>query len=202
MGSGSSSAVATASEGELFLRIAQPARKSSVVTGSASKETSASDDGKGATKVAVAYKARILKLINYETLWNNFLEGPSNTFALSFAEMTVLLTESMKSGNTNSEDAKPLDASKVQEAIKSYIELLKELNGTSSATAVDFMSLCSSILLLSNVPIEVKVDKLFEWITMGEGEDSFSFDDFFVAINSFERGIYLCNSISRYGTYS
>lgn len=190
MGSGSSSAVATASEGELFLRITQPARKSSVATGPVSKETSP-DDGKGAAKVTVAYKARILKLINYETLWNNFLEGPSNTFALSFAEMTVLLTESMKSGNINSEDAKPLDASKVQEAIRSYVELLKELNGTSSASAVDFMSLCSSILLLSNVPIEVKVDKLFEWITMGEGEDSFSFDDFFVAINSFERGIYL-----------
>ena len=80
-------------------------------------------------------------------------------------------SKSKKSGNINSEDAKPLDASKVQEAIRSYVELLKELNGTSSASAVDFMSLCSSILLLSNVPIEVKVDKLFEWITMGEGED-------------------------------
>ena len=196
MGSVSSSAVVAATEGEHYLKIIQPTRRSSVSNEPKIKETSASDDGKGAVKVTVVFNARILKQISYETLWNNFLESPSNSFALNFAETSTLLTESMKSGNINSENTKPVDASKVRETVESYIELVKDLSGSSSASAIDFMSICSSVLLLSNVPIEVKVDKLFEWITMGEGEDSFSFDDFFVAINSFERGI--CVSASKF----
>jgi hypothetical protein len=193
MGNSSSSLSTVAGgelEGEHFLRITQPTRKQSVIELSKSKEVSATNPSKGLSKVEVIYKARIIKCLSCEILWNNFLSGPVNSFALTFAETSALLLESLKCGNGNvsSGEFNISNPSDAQAAIDSYLELIKEANGTTSPNVVDFMSLCSSVLLLSSAPIETKVDKLFEWITIGEGNDYFVFEDLFVALNSFERG--------------
>lgn len=192
MGNSSSSLSTVAGgelEGEHFLRITQPTRKQSVIELSKSKEVTATNASKGLSKVEVIYKARVVKWLSCEILWNNFLSGPVNSFALTFAETTALLQESLKAANGKASGdfdlTNPADA---QAAIDSYLELIKESNGTTSPNVVDFMSLCSSVLLLSSAPIETKVDKLFEWITIGEGNDYFLFEDLFVALNSFERG--------------
>ena len=208
MGSSSSSATSSAAgdraEGDHLFRITESARRTSVLTKNKDDATAESD--KGSSNAAITYRARILKLVSHEALWSNFLESPASSFALTFTETSALLTDSIKkSTNSDLEGMKPYDSAAIKEAVKSYLELVKELNGSaasSSASVIDFMSLCSSVLLLSNVPIEMKVDKLFEWITMGEGEDSFEFDEFYVALNSFEKGMSTSVKISYYKLFS
>lgn len=57
------------------------------------------------------------------------------------------------------------------------------------AKVVDFMALCSSVLLLSSTPFEDKIDQLFKWIVLADSQDEFGFHDFLVAMSSFERGL-------------
>ena len=208
MGSSSSSATSSAAgdraEGDHLFRITESTRRTSVLT--KNKDDATAETDRGSSNAAITYRARILKLVSHEALWTNFLESPASSFALTFTETSALLTDSIKkSTNSDLEGMKPYDSAAIKEAVKSYLELVKELNGSaasSSASVIDFMSLCSSVLLLSNVPIEMKVDKLFEWITMGEGEDSFEFDEFYVALNSFEKGICTSVKISYYKLFS
>ena len=68
------------------------------------------------------------------------------------------------------------------------MELIKEFSVSDTANVIDFMSLCSSVLLLNNAPIERKVDQLFDWITMSDENDFYVFQDLFVTLNSVEKG--------------
>lgn len=193
MGSSSSysgSAAGSELEGEHFLRITQTTRKQSVIELSRSKENASKSDVKGLSKVEVCFKARIVKYVSPEALWKNFLTCSSNSFALTYAEATSLLLDSIKPRNSNSSTEEVLlsDPKESQAAVDSYIELIKELSVGDTANVIDFMSLCSSVLLLSNAPIERKVDQLFDWITIGDENDFYNFQDLFVTLNSVEKG--------------
>ena len=193
MGSSSSysgSAAGSELEGEHFLRITQTTRKQSVIELSRSKENASKSDMKGLSKVEVCFKARIVKYVSPEALWKNFLTCSSNSFALTYAEATSLLLDSIKPRNSNSSTEEVLlsDPKESQAAVDSYIELIKELSVGDTANVIDFMSLCSSVLLLSNAPIERKVDQLFDWITIGDENDFYNFQDLFVTLNSVEKG--------------
>jgi hypothetical protein len=72
---------------------------------------------------------------------------------------------------------------------KEYIALVEELSQGDLSKTIDFMSLCSSVLFLSDISIEVKADQLFAWIALDLESSAFNFDDFFVAMKSFERGL-------------
>lgn len=193
MGSSSSysgSAAGSELEGEHFLRITQTTRKQSVIELSRSKENASKSDVKGLSKVEICFKARIVKYVSPEAMWKNFLTCSSNSFALTYAEASSLLLDSMKSRNSNSSTEEILmsDPKESQAAVDSYIELIKELNVGDTTNVIDFMSLCSSVLLLSNAPLERKVDQLFDWITIGDENDYYNFQDLFVTINSVEKG--------------
>lgn len=193
MGSSSSysgSAAGIELEGEHFLRITQTTRKQSVIELSRSKENASKSDVKGLSKVEICFKARIVKYVSPEAMWKNFLTCSSNSFALTYAEASSLLLDSMKSRNSNSSTEEILmsDPKESQAAVDSYIELIKELNVGDTTNVIDFMSLCSSVLLLSNAPLERKVDQLFDWITIGDENDYYNFQDLFVTINSVEKG--------------
>ena len=50
------------------------------------------------------------------------------------------------------------------------------------------MGICSSVLLLSPIPIEEKIDILFEWMCFNE-QNRIYFDEFYLSLLSFEEGI-------------
>jgi hypothetical protein len=203
MGSSSSysgSAAGSELEGEHFLRITQTTRKQSVIELSRSKESASKSDTKGLSKVEICFKARIVKYVSPEAMWKNFLTSSSNSFALTYAEASSLLLDSMKPRNSNSSTEEILlsDPRESQAAVDSYIGLIKELSVGDTANVIDFMSLCSSVLLLSNAPLERKVDQLFDWITIGDENDFYDFQDLFVTLNSVEKGeslIFITNNI-------
>ena len=177
-------------EGEHFLRVTQTVRKQSVIELSKSRTNVGANDAKGVPKIEVAFKARVLKYLSCETLWSNFVSGSGSGFALTFAETSALLLGTLTSADGNEIGSTALSTAEIQAAISSYLELTKELNGSLAPNVIDFMALCSSVLLLNSTSIEAKVDQLFEWITIGDGNDCFSFEDLFVALNSFEKGTY------------
>jgi hypothetical protein len=193
MGSSSSysgSAAGSELEGEHFLRITQTTRKQSVIELSRSKENASKSDTKGLSKLEICFKARIMKYVSPDALWKNFLTCSSSSFALTYAEASSLLLDSIKPRNSNSsiEELLLSDPKELQAAVDSYIELIKELSVGDPANVIDFMSLCSSVLLLSNAPLERKVDQLFDWITIGDENDFYNFQDLFVTLNSVEKG--------------
>lgn len=147
--------------------------------------------------VKLSRRAQIVKNISYEKLWNNFLNSTADSFALSRSEAIKLLTSSYV-GNLNVEqdenNKKDMSANIIKSEVDEYIGLLDELGEKESSKAIDFMSLCSSAMLLNLGSIEKKIDQLFLWITLSMSEtvgpgDSFSFDDLFLALISFERGL-------------
>lgn len=180
-------------EGEHFFRVTQTVRKQSVIELSKSRTNIGANDPKGMPKIEIAFKARVLRCISCETLWSNFVSSSASGFALTFTETSALLLGTLTSDGRNAvnSDSAALSTAEIQAAIDSYLEVTKELNGGLAVNMIDFMALCSSVLLLSSTSIEAKVDQLFEWITIGDGDDSFSFEDLFVALNSFEKGTYV-----------
>lgn len=153
----------TKQEGEHYISIINPSKKN--------------------VCVQINTRAKILKCINCNDLWNNFLDSQASSFALTQSETTSLLKASYsKEKNEYIEIEINID-----EDIKNYITLVEELSPKDSSKIIDFMSLCSSILLLSELSIDNKADQLFEWICFSS--EVFSFNDFFIALKSFERGI-------------
>jgi hypothetical protein len=132
----------------------------------------------------ISPRARILKTVSFSLLWENFLSGVSSSFALTHAEATTLLLDSLPAED---EEGHRVDFAQATNDVKSYLTLVEELSHQGSS--IDVMSLCSSALLLSRVPIEIKADLLFSWILLDPEASAYSFDDFFLAMKSFERGL-------------
>ena len=86
------------------------------------------------------------------------------------------------------------NAKELEEDILSYVTLLNELYEP-DPQAYDVMSVCGSILLLSEIPLEEKIDILFSWMRMDDShdhntsEESLSFDDFYLSLVSLEKGL-------------
>ena len=124
--------------------------------------------------------------MSFDALWNNFINGSAASFALTQAEASSLLLDCIVGDNNVNNKT---DTKSVEEDIKDFIMLVEELSVGDMSKTIDFMSLCSSILFLSEVSIEVKADQFFSWIALDPTISAFNFDDFFVAMKSFERGL-------------
>jgi WD40 repeat protein len=159
-------------EGEHFNQLVNPGKKDG---GSAKLKGS-----------AITARAKVLKRIAFDTLWENFLNGAAESFALTQAEVSSIILESIPPENM---EGVKLDKKLLEKEVKDYIALVEEFSPKETSKTVDFMSLCSSVLLLSEISIEIKADKLFSWIALDPESSAFSFDDFFVAMRSIERGL-------------
>lgn len=161
------------SEGEHFASIINP--PSEKRPRSAGKKPSQQKLG-----VEIHMKSKILKKVSHEVLWDSFLSSSLNSFALTHSEIATLLESSLLP-QENPEAAKS--------DVDLYIELITELTEKDVIKAVDFMAVCSSVLFFSDLSIESKIDCLYVWICLDDSRNGFCFDDFFVAMMSFERGL-------------
>ena len=146
-------------------------------------------------------RAKILKFVSADKLWDKFLASPLNTFALSSSEAAALLVESLDPSLPGAGAADAVTAEMAQEEVGRFVALLEELGDKNQGAAnagnykvVDFMALVSSVLLLSPTQLEAKVDQLFQWIVLNS-QDNFGMQQFLVALSSFERG--LSNAMGR-----
>lgn len=152
-----------------------------------SKESSKPIGKQAAPVVMIDSRAAIVKSVDSEKLWDNFLKSAALSFALPQSEIIALLKDSLIE---DAFPAGPRQDNDIEEAINRYLLLVGELSGSdTSPKTFDFMAIVSSILFLAAMPIEYKIDKLYEWITLKEDASSFDFDEFFVALSSFERGL-------------
>eukprot|EP01038_Epipyxis_sp_PR26KG_P010144 gene10144-13646_t len=156
--------------------------------------------GKSSALVPIHSRAAIIKSLSYAILWESFLDSSYETFALTTSETTLLLKESLIRSDIaacSNGNKRQLSESDVNVLVKNYVDLVTELSEKDTNKTFDFMAICSSVLLLSATPVEQLADQLFEWIVLGEDEhpDEFSFDQFLVALSSFERG--LSNAIGK-----
>lgn len=132
--------------------------------------------------------SKVIKRLSFELIWNNLLVGNYSSFALSIQETKELLKQSL-------DDTCESTASDLQD-IESYISFIQEIHTYSITTtaknndlAIDIMSIISSALLLCDLNIEEKIEKLFYWITLDPQKDYFQFDEFYNALVSFDKGI-------------
>jgi hypothetical protein len=67
------------------------------------------------------------------------------------------------------------DEEKAAQDIAQYIELVEELSEKDvSPQILDFMAVCSSVLLFADNTIEYKIDWLYQWITIGKSKIEWS----------------------------
>jgi hypothetical protein len=175
---GSSSSTDKHPEGEYFASI--------IKSSSSSKKMIDLDK----ESVEINPRAILLKYLSHSKLWDVFLESPFNSFVLTPAELTNFIMDAF------TDDVIPDDPSNIlpkmtnkQSCVKSYVELVQEMSETDQAKVIDVMAVISSVLLLSKTPIEMKIDQLFLWITLSDQRVGFGFEDFLVALTSFERGL-------------
>ncbi|RYH20674.1 hypothetical protein EON65_22795 [archaeon] len=185
----SSSPSGTVGEGEHFNVLVNPGKARIPSSEDAEPAPASSSSTVVATKVIMLHpKARVLKSVLFEDLWNAFLSSALNSFALTPAELQSLFFDiihlSPSEKNSNKKEVALLE-----NEVKEYVALLVELSDKDTSKTMDFMAVCSSVLFLSDYPIESKVDILFQWITLNPELRDFSFEDFVIAICSFERGL-------------
>lgn len=138
-------------------------------------------------KLGVNTRARILRKLSFEDVWNHFLEGTCNSFALTPAEMQALLSDV---GSKVTKGKNPAEQEAMEAAISDYVSLVQQLSEKDTSKTFDIMAVCSSLLLLSNnYTLEIKIDQLFAWIALHPEKTEFNFEDFLIAMSSFERGL-------------
>jgi hypothetical protein len=196
--------------------------------GVASSQNSNNDDGKiyfqlinplkvsssssVATKLTISHRARIIKKLDHNLLWDNFLKSQFMTFALTPAELHGLLVETMLPSSPSSASLSSVTSSfssvavpvssdapggkdkttkaLVEAEIKDYVDQVMEVVEKDHVKSIDFMSVLSSVVLLSSdIPLELKIDILFQYILLNPSSHDFSFEDFLVGVSSFDKGI-------------
>lgn len=191
MGVTSSSSKQENGEGAHFINILKPPskataapRESAAGGGPASSSAAPSGGSKRVEKVPVTVhaSAAVVKNIECVQLWDEFLSGPTNSFALTPAETAAIL---LKARALDSPDGSHVS----KQSVDSYLALVQELSENDKTKALDFMAICSSVLLLSPATIEAKIDLLFMFISLADSASDFGFEEFFVALTSFERGL-------------
>jgi hypothetical protein len=164
------------------------------------------------SKVTISNRARIIKKLDHNLLWENFLKSQFMTFALTPAELHGLLVETLlptspstvslsSVSSSSSSVAVPVasDASGgkdktikalVEAEIKDYLDQVMEVVEKDHVKSIDFMAVLSSIVLLSSdIPLELKIDILYQFILLNPSSHDFSFEDFLVGVSSFDKGI-------------
>jgi hypothetical protein len=72
--------------------------------------------------------------------------------------------------------------------IKEYLDFIQELSSPTNSKYLDFLAICSSVLMVSEDHLEVKIDQLFTWIDLNLDNDV-SFEEFYLALSSYETGL-------------
>jgi WD40 repeat protein len=183
-------------DGELYVQLVNGQR---LRPSSSKLNTDSSGKGTENRKLGIHPRARILRRLCYDHLWNVFLSSSFQSFALTPAELQSVLKEaSSLTYNDNGDNFNHTsdvtaqksklkgDQATIDMEIQDYVGLLQELE---PHKMIDFMAIVTSVLLLSNTMLEVKVDQLFAWIALAPGEEVFSIEDFSLALSSFDRGI-------------
>jgi hypothetical protein len=65
---------------------------------------------------------------------------------------------------------------------------MMELSSSINSKYFDFLAICSSVLMISEDHLEVKIDQLFTWIDLNLDNDV-SFEEFYLALSSYETGL-------------
>jgi WD40 repeat protein len=181
-------------EGELYIQLINPKAK---INPQSLKGFEEIQDSAAAAvmykKLAISARARLIRKLHYVDLWEAFLNSQYLSFALTPAELEGLLTEASSKAFDKSEIAE------VNSAIKDYLELLTDTMRIQQApdaangekNKIDFMAVVSSFLLLNPIPIEGKIEQLYNFITLNPSSLGFTFEEFLIAIASFEKGISL-----------
>ena len=82
------------------------------------------------------------------------------------------------------------DKDTFQSEIKDYIEFIQEIMEPTSCKILDFLSVCSSVLILSEDHLDSKIDMIFSWIDLNLDND-ISFEELYLGTCSFEIGLSL-----------
>lgn len=123
---------------------------------------------------------KLLPSLSLSTLWENFLCSANSSFAVTPAEAKALLVSSL---------TQPTDVSGAiaDDYLKQVIELSSSglaagaasssgsLSHSKAVPTLDMMSIISATLLLSDLNLEEKIDRLFLFVALDESADSFSF---------------------------
>lgn len=129
--------------------------------------------------VVLSSRASVLRELSHKSLWENFLLSTATSFAVTLTELATLMRQSVASKeNSDHEDL----------SIKEYIDLIRDISDQGEVQAVDFMAVCSSVLLLSSISLKEKIETLFSWMDM-EMTKEISMDQFYISNVSFERGL-------------
>jgi WD40 repeat protein len=169
------------SEGDVYAHIINPG-KTRPLSGTSMRP----GDTPILQKIALSPKAKIIRKLNHIDLWENFIKSQFMTFALTPAELQSLLHDTAIQ-YLDSKEKGSID--EVDNEIKEYLELINEICEKDHVKSIDFMAVVSSILLLNPIPIEIKIDSLFQFIQLNPMTREFNFEDFLVALTSFEKGI-------------
>eukprot|EP01040_Poterioochromonas_malhamensis_P009806 gene9806-10650_t len=178
-------------ERDIYLQLITP-QKSLSSASLRPASASSSSPGNG-SKCFISHKARIMRKLNYVDVWEAFLQSQFMTFALTPAEAKEILTQvatrelSSRSELNGVRDKSLVD--EIEQEIKDYLDIIQEINEKDGIKSIDVMAVISSILLLNSVPIEIKIDQLFQFIQLNPLVHDFTAEDFLVALSSFERGV-------------
>lgn len=183
-------------QGDHYSQLLYPATASSHKQGRRSagqggEDAAASGAGAGTGGcVLLAPRASVLKNLSWESLWQNFLDGSASSFALTPAEATALLLASAAAPDSDAGTTGQgkLGTTALEKDVKNYITLVGELSEKDIGSSIDFMAVCSSVLLLGEDTIESKADQLYSWIVLRHVEE-FNYEEFVVAMASFDRGV-------------
>lgn len=202
---GISSSTLTGKEGEHFAQLINPTKYKP--EGSSPSKSEKNEKQEVISKsLGIDPRARVIKKVDSNVLWDKFISSAFNSFALTPTEMESLLQDTLiysqenplssSSANASTNDAtqaKKKNQAAIEVEIKDLINLILELSEKDTSKTIDFMSICSASLLLnSNLIIEMKIDVLFQWIKLNPETNEFSFEDFIVSLFSFERGVSHC----------
>jgi hypothetical protein len=72
--------------------------------------------------------------------------------------------------------------------IQDYVSFIQELSANINSKYFDFLAICSSVLIVSEDHLEIKIDQLFTWIDLNLDNDV-SFEEFYLALSSYETGL-------------
>lgn len=195
----SSSIAGRVNEGAYFADLVNPpVPTKTALKSSVPKDQSTDSHQKKKVQCWIDPRAIIIKKLSWEVLWEKFLSSTCSSFALSSSEASALLKDCIAAGSSSEDGSATIKSTIVDSDIEKYVQMIETLEeqskvknpaaNPSGAKVVDFMALCSSVLLLSSTPFEDKIDQLFKWIVLNENGD-FGFPEFLVAMSSFERGL-------------
>jgi len=136
--------------------------------------------------VEIHHRCRVLKKISWETLWIKFLGSSSTSFAIAPPELTYLLENSVHENIDIATDD-------LKAEIKDYLEFVKERNSLgnediSQSKYMDFVTVFTSVLLISDDHLEEKIDQLFG-LTDFNDDGNIQLDELYLTVTSVERGL-------------